>query len=223
MSVLDLVASLERFYGPLPAPPANPFRCFVWEAVGTKTTPVRRDTAYSALRRIPALTPDAMFRAPRAKLVAAVALAGPYQEQRISALLSGVAQFRRHPDLPSVIQGPVRDARRAIQPLPRLADASVARFLLFGGNHAVMPVDRDLARLAVRLGLGTGTGTLDAAAAMARVRHAIQRALPPDPAVFKRASLYLGHHAVQTCTDDPHCVVCPLNEQCPSARAVDDR
>lgn len=217
MPVLDLVASLERFYGPLPAPPADPFRCFVWEALGTQTTPVRRDMAYAALRRIPALTPDAMFRAPRAKVAGAVALAGPYQEQRISALLAGVAQFRRRPDLPSVIQGRLRDARRAIEALPRLADASVGRLLLFAGNHAVMPVDHDIVRLCVRLGRDSETDR--ATAAMARgVRQAIQRALPPDVDLFRRTSLYLSHHAVQTCTDDPHCIVCPLSEHCPSAK-----
>jgi endonuclease III len=215
--VLDLVASLERFYGPLAAPPFDPFRCFVWETLGTQATPMRRDMAYSALRRIPALTPDAMFRAPRARLAAAVALAGPYQEQRISALLAGVAQFRRRSDLASLIQGRLRDARRAIQALPRLADASVGRLLLFGGNHMVMPVDREMVRLCLRLGLDSGPERASAAVARG-VRRAIHRALPPDVDVFRRASLYLNHHAAQTCTDDPHCVVCPLNEQCPSAQ-----
>jgi len=216
--VLDLVASLERFYGPLPAPPGDPFRCFVWEALGTQTTAVRRDAAYSALQRIPALTPDAMFRAPRARLTAAIALAGPYQEQRLAALLGGVARFRRQPDLPSIVRGPLRGARRALQTLPRLADASVTRLLLFGGNHSVMPIDRDAVRLCVRLGSADGTGP--PAAVARRVRQAIQRALPADAAVFKRTALYLGHHAVQTCTDDPHCAVCPLREQCPSARTL---
>jgi endonuclease III len=210
------VSSLERFYGPLPVPPADPFRCFVWEALGMQTTAVRRDAAYSALQRIPALTPDAMFRAPRARLTAAIALAGPYQEQRLAALLGGVAQFRRQPGLASVIRGPLRGARRALQALPRLADASVTRVLLFGGNHLVMPIDRNLVRLCVRMGTTRGTGS---PVSVARgVRQAIQRALPADPAAFKRASLYLGHHSVQTCTDDPHCVVCPLREACPSAK-----
>jgi len=214
--VLDLVTALERFYGPLAAPPPDPFRCFVWEALGTQTTPGRREAAYSALRRIPALTPDSMFRAPRADLAAAIALAGPYQEQRISALLAGVGQFRRRPDLASVIQGTLRGATRALHMLPRLADASVTRILLFAGNHAVMPVDRDMVRLCVRLGIH---GETRSPAALARyVRQAIQPALPPDPAVFKHAALYLGHHAIQTCTDDPHCVVCPLKDLCPSGR-----
>ena len=215
MPVLDLVSSLERFYGLLPAPPGDPFRCFVWEALGTQTTAVRRDAAYSALQRIPALTPDAMFRAPRARLTTAIALAGPYQEQRLSALLGGVARFRREPRLASVIRGPLRGARRALQTLPRLADASATRMLLFGGNHPVMPIDRDTVRLCIRLGTADGTGSPTAVAR--RVRQAIQRALPADPAVFKRTSLYLGHHSVQTCTDDPHCIVCPLREECPSA------
>ena len=113
-----------------------------------------RDAAYSALQRIPALTPDAMFRAPRARLTTAIALAGPYQEQRLAALLGGVARFRREPRLASVIRGPLRGARRMLQTLPRLADGSATRLLLFGGNHPVMPIDRDTVRLCVRLGDG---------------------------------------------------------------------
>jgi len=214
--VLDVVSALERFYGPLAAPPGDPFRCFVWEALGTQTTPVRRDAAYSALQRIPALTPDGMFRAPRARLTTAIALAGPYQEQRLAALLGGVARFRREPGLASVIRGPLGGATRALQTLPRLSDASVTRLLLFGGNHPVMPVDRDTVRLCVRLGTADGTGSPTAVAR--RIRQEIQRALPADPSVFKRTALYLGHHSVQTCTEDPHCVVCPLRQQCPSAK-----
>ena len=68
MNTIDVLHRLERFYGPLPQPPDDPFALYVWEVLGIHTTASRRDAAMGALRRIPALTPDSMGRAPRAKL-----------------------------------------------------------------------------------------------------------------------------------------------------------
>jgi hypothetical protein len=75
-----LLAKLETFYGKLPAPPRDPFMIFVWQVLSFHATPGKRDAAFAALQRIRALTPDAMWRAPQARLEASVALAGPYAE-----------------------------------------------------------------------------------------------------------------------------------------------
>src|SRR6187399_861792 len=91
MSRLEsILAALERFYGALPAPPHDPFALFVWEVLSVHSTPKKRDAAFSALKRSRALTPDAMWRAPRKKLESSVTLAGPYVEQRLRALRTGL-------------------------------------------------------------------------------------------------------------------------------------
>lgn len=179
------------------------------------TTPGRRDSAYGALLRIPALTPDAMFRAPRGRLTAALAHAGPYQEQRLHALLLGVEQFRRHPKFGALVRGPLARARRWLARLPRLGESGVHRMLLFGGQHCVMPVDRDVARLASRL-TGADMWNRQAPPRLRPIRRMLESGLAKDQPTFRRAALYLRHHAVQTCADDPHCSVCPLGDRCPS-------
>ena len=78
-----IVGALQKFYGALPSPPRDPFTLFVWEVLSVHSTPRKRDAALAALRRIPALTPDAMWRAPQKKLEDSVKLAGPYTEQRL--------------------------------------------------------------------------------------------------------------------------------------------
>jgi len=88
--------------------------------------------------------------------------------------------------------------------------------LLFAGGHCVMPVDRDMARLWVRLE-GHERKAMDKLP-IGRVRRRIQHVLPADVHVFRRVADYLRHHALQTCTDEPHCTVCPLAARCPSAR-----
>ena len=104
MSRLEtLIDALQSFYGVLPPPPRDPFALFVWEVLSFHSTPRKRDAAFVTLKRIRALTPDAMWRAPQAKLEASVGLAGPYREQRLRALRTGVDLFRRSPNLPAVI------------------------------------------------------------------------------------------------------------------------
>ena len=109
--MIDILDRLERFYGPLPQPPSDPFALYVWEVLGVHTTAPRRDAAMGALRRLPALTPDSMGRAPRAKLEGAVALSGPYREERLRALAAGVEAFKRHRDLADQLRGDFASAR----------------------------------------------------------------------------------------------------------------
>src|SRR5688572_19480079 len=122
--MFELVDRLERFYGPLPQPPDDPFMLYVWEVLSVRTTAARRDSAMAALRRIPALTPDSMGKAPRAKLEQAVALAGPYREERLRALTSGVDVFKRNRDLPRKLRSDIDAAREALALLPHLTSIS---------------------------------------------------------------------------------------------------
>src|SRR5262245_299378 len=149
-----LIDALKKFYGPLPMLPRDPFTLFVWEVLSVHSTPRKRDAALAALKRIPALTPDSMWRAPQKKLEESVKLAGPYTENRLTALRTGVEIFRRTPSLPAVIRGPLAAARRAIKPLPQLGDVGAHRMLLFAADHALLPVDARVSRVGRRLGYG---------------------------------------------------------------------
>ena len=64
--------------------PPIPFQFFLWEILSRDALPARRDLAWQALRRIPALTPDAVSRAASKELLDAVALAGPHRDERSS-------------------------------------------------------------------------------------------------------------------------------------------
>jgi len=118
----DSVSRLRTFYGALPAPPSDPFTLFVWEVLSVHSVPRKRDAALGALKRIRALTPDAMWRAPKKKLEESVMLAGPYLEQRMRALRTGIDLFRRSPQIAAVIKGPAPAALKAramARPSPR--------------------------------------------------------------------------------------------------------
>jgi endonuclease III len=210
----EQLEALEPFYGPLVPPPRDPFTLFVWEVLSAHSTPFKRDASLAALKRIPALTPDAMWRAPKKKIEAAVTLAGPYLENRLDALRTGAEIFRRTPDLPKIIRGPLPAARRALKPLPQLGESGAHRMLLFAADHAILPVDARINRVGLRLGYGDPAG--DFRKTSRSVQAAMSAQLPPEAAAFRQAFVYLSHHGGATCTEaDPHCLVCPLLADCP--------
>ena len=212
-----LLASLRKFYGVLPVPPRDPFVLFVWEVLSVHSTPRKRDAALAALKRIRALTPDAMWRAPQKKLEESVALAGPYLEQRLRALRGGVDVFRRAPDLPTLIRGPLAAARRALKPLPQLGETGAHRMLLFAADHPILPIDARVNRVGVRLGYGEPMD--DFRKSSRAVQAAMTRELQPTAETFRHAFVYLSHHGAATCTEaDPHCTVCPLLDECPEGK-----
>ena len=164
----------------------------------------KRDAALAALKRIRALTPDAMWRAAHAKLEASVALAGPYAEQRLRALKTGVDLFRRSPALTAIIKGPLPAARRALKPFPQLGEAGAHRMLLFAADHPILPVDARVSRVGLRLGYGEPGD--DFRKTSRAVQSGLTRELPHAVDAFRRAFQYLSHHGAATCTEtDPHC------------------
>ncbi|MGH9349118.1 MAG: hypothetical protein ACRD26_17825 [Vicinamibacterales bacterium] len=214
--VLELVDRLRAFYGALPVAPSLPFAVYVWEVLSVGTTPAHRDAAFAALKRIPALTADAVARLPQAKLEAAVGLAGPMKDERVRALRAGADVFRRTPSLPADLAGTPRRALRAARRLPHLSRASALRVVLYSGGAPVLPLDEHAVRVAARLGYAAGTDeSLRPARVLSLVRQALTREAGREPAALSTLSQYLTHHGLSTCTDAaPHCTVCPLAHDC---------
>jgi len=180
--------------------------------------PYKRDAAMAALKRNRALTPDAMWKAAQKKLEDSVRLAGPYLEQRLATLRTGVDIFRRSPNLPKTIRGPLPAARRALKDLPRMGEGNAYRMLLFAGDHGVLPVDARVSRVACRLGYGEKQSTFSKTARS--VREAVAADLPESLNAYRRAYIYFDHHGAATCTEtDPHCHVCPLLNECPEGKS----
>ena len=206
-----VLTALAAFYGPLASPPADLFQFFVWEVVSARALPARRDIAWQALRRIPALTPDAMFRAPKDDLKAAIDGLGAFEE-RFDALRSGSGHFRRHRELPDVVAGSLARAARALRDVPHLTPSSQLRALFFAGGHAVPAVDDQVARVIGRLrGVTAPAGPRRRRLA----RRALATAFGRDRDRLGQALVLLGHHAGHACVEHaPHCAVCPLRSGC---------
>jgi endonuclease III len=211
--VLDLVSRLRAFYGVLPAPPSQPFGLYIWEVLSIGTSPARRDAAFAALKRIPALTPDAIAHVPQAKLEAAVGHAGSMKDERIRALRAGADTFRRNPAMVEELAGGLRRALRAARRIPHLGRASALRLVLFSGGTPVLPLDEHAFRVARRLGYGEDHDS--GVRALRATRQAVVVQSGRDLETLRLLSQYFTHHGLATCTQAaPHCAVCPLAPDC---------
>jgi adenine-specific DNA glycosylase len=202
-----VLTALAAFYGPLAPPPRDMFAFFVWEIVSARALPARR---------IPALTPDAMFRAPKDDLKAALEGLGGFEE-RLDALRAGSGHFRRHRDLSEIVAGPLLRATRALRDVPHLTPSAQVRALFFAGGHALPAVDDQTARVVARLaGVTAPAGPRRRRAA----RQHLQSAFGRDRDRLAQALVLLGHHAGHACVEHaPHCTVCPLKAGCQWAAA----
>jgi len=207
----EALDALTAFYGPLAPPPRDLFGFVVWEILSARTLPSRRDIAWTALKRLPALTPDAMFRASKADLQAALAML-PARDGRIDDLRAASGHLRRHRDLDQVVAGPLRRAVRALADVPALEAPARVRALLFAGGHAVAPVDPGILRVVARLhGLHH-----DRPAARRRLsRSWLAADCRGQIDLLRQAAVVLAHHAAHACAEAvPHCGVCPIAPGC---------
>jgi endonuclease III len=227
----SIVPALREFYGPVHRAPANLFPFIVWEVLSEHAAPGRRDLAWTALRKIPALTPDAMFLAPVKELGEAVALSGAPREDALARLRAIVDTFKRQRDVlddGALQRQSVLQAARALRVLTQVDTAVQRRALLYVTDHPVVPADDDLGRLVLRL---TTAVDLSATArplpsrARARLRRRARQwltpGMPADRDACRDAFTYLRHHARQTCLAvGPHCAVCPLLGRCATGAAA---
>lgn len=225
--------ALGEFYGVLHRPPSTLFQFFVWEILSERAVPARRDLAWAALRRIPALTPDSLFRAPSRELGEAVALTGQPREETIDRLKATAEAFRRHREALALDEHrdlSLRTAWRRLAVLVHIDPRVRRRALLFALHAAVLPVDEEVSRVVQRLTQRVeaspstraslqATGSMSARAA---ARRWLSAQLPRDLEPYQHAVLYLRHHAQHTCLAvGPHCHVCPLGTVCETGRVGD--
>ncbi len=212
----DLVVTLGAFYGPLAPPPRDLFGFVAWEILSARTQPARRDLAWTALKRLPALTPDAVFRAAKADLQQALAML-PGRDERIDDLRAASGHLRRHRDLEVRVAGPLRGAVRALADLPGLTPPARVRALLFAGSQAVAPADDGIVRVVARL---HGLAHARPRGLRRRARRTLTLECGGDLELLRQATVVLAHHAAHACADTaPHCGVCPLAAACRHAVA----
>lgn len=211
----EALGALAVFYGPLPAPPRDLFSFFVWDVISARTVASRRDRVWQQLRLLPALTPDAMFRAPKDELKTVLDGLGGNVEERLDHLREGSGHFRRHRELAGRVTRSLPSAARVLRGIPHLSPAAKVTGLVIAGRHAAPAIDAGIVRVLARV---HGLGRPGPPAVRRAARQRLREACGPDLERLTRALVILGHHAGHACAEQaPHCTVCPLRGSCAHA------
>lgn len=214
-----MIAALRQFYGLQPTPPADLFQFLVWEILSEHALPARRDLAWQALRRIPALTPDAVFRTPQKDLLEVVGTAGPHRDEKVERIRAVVGEFRRHRErlhAEALAGAPLITVGRVLRRLDSVPPAMRDRAILFAVGRPVLPIDDEVHRVVSRL-RGEPHNRR-----RSRTRRWLKQHVPSDISAYREAIVYLRHHALHTCVKvGPHCTVCPLRLECGSVQGGD--
>ena len=112
---------------------------------------------------------------------------GRVKADRIGAIARLIKQqWRREQRLANFLHtAPLAEAQRALLELPGVGQKTAAVVLLFRFNRPMFPVDTNILRVARELGWVRRKADAE------DVRAFVERILPPDPRIYKKAHAYL--------------------------------
>jgi endonuclease III len=210
--VLD---ALEKLHGAVRVPrAADAYDLVVRVQCGYPASEIACERGYAALASTVGTSPEALLRAPKAKLVAALRAGGIVPELRAARLKEiAKAAVKLGGDLGAMLRQPLAAARRALKKLPTIGDPGADRILLLTRTAPIAAVPSNATQVPLRLGFGEEGGNY--AAGYRSAQTALDAALPATFDARIRAHALLKQHGEQICKRSrPLCERCPVTSEC---------
>lgn len=214
----QIVAKLERRFGPAKPPVRDPFSFVLFEQVAYLASDERRLAAFGALEQRVGLTPLQLLAAPAAVLVEVCALGGMHAPERAERIRRSAALVLEacQGDLTQLARMPLAAARKLARSFDSFGTANAESLLLFAGV-AVPALDSNGVRVLARAWFG-GEGARYALDHR-RTCDAIASDTSPAHALLLRGYLALRRHGRTICRrKEPDCAACPLRDGCAYAK-----
>ena len=218
--VLD---ALRALYGPPPDPLSDPFELILWENVAYLADDAKRADAFALLRRETGLVPARILAAPKSLLVE-VARRGILAVDRAERLRDIAAIFldRFGGNLQAALDGPPRDAAKALRRFPSIGEPGAEKILLFARRVPHLALESNGLRTLLRLGYGTESKSYSASYRSAQSAAAAE--VPEDFDLRIEAHQLLRRHGQELCRRTaPICDRCPVTAVCGFYRRVTGR
>jgi len=185
----------------------SPFESLVKAVLSQNTLSGNADEAYNRLRETVGVDPHMIVKAPDDVLVEAIRSAGLYNTKKDTLReISRVALENYGGDFSRLFDLPFNEARDRLMDIHGVG-AKTADMALLWSSHRVIPVDRHIKRVTIRLGL------VDDKASYETIRHIWQDAATPDR--FKELHLALLKFGREVCTArNPKHDGCILHDMC---------
>ena len=172
------------------------------------------DKGFAALKATVGVSPQAIARATKPKLVAAMRKGGIVPELRAGRLREiAETTIELGGDLRGLLMQPLAVARRQLKKFPTIGDPGADKILLFTRTAPIAAVPSNATQVPLRLGFGDDGGSY--AAGYRTARAALDDALPETFEARIRAYTLLKQHGQQVCKRArPACDQCPVTAEC---------
>ena len=208
--VEEIVSRVLNRYGVIHPPRiGDPFKGLIRTILSQNTSRANTQTAYRRLESLIGVEPRRLAEASIEEIAEAIRPAGMHRQR--AGVIKRVAELvlRRYGgDLKPLLDRPYEEARRLLMELPGVGRKTADVVLLFEGGFRVLPIDRHIHRIAVRLGLVPRGADYD------EVRRTLEAAASPER--YLDLHLALIRFGREICrARRPRCDACFLSDLCP--------
>ena len=206
--MLDIIQRLERrFPGPHSIFVNQPFPLLIATILSQNTSDVNSRRAFHNLEAQYAITPDVLASLSPKDIQPYIKIAGLYRirSQRIIDV-SKILLERFQGDVWNILHLPVKIAREQLLEIPGVGPKTADILLAFVTHQPTMPVDTNIFRVALRIGIVNGRN-------YQRTQRALEELIPNNK--MQTMHLLLIQHGRAICKPrTPLCQQCPIDEFC---------
>jgi endonuclease III len=200
---------------PEPPPAHGPFELVMWENACYLLPDDRRAMVFRLLRDRVGMSAATIAAASDEALLPLAKLGGMRPEVRVfrwrEIARITLAQFGGNLD--QILEGSVKDAKKALKGFPNIGDPGADKILMFSGMAVGLPLESNGLRVLVRVGYGREQK--DYGRMYRSAQEALEGEIPRSPDACARAFVLLREHGKEICkTNEPQCFRCPVLDLC---------
>jgi endonuclease-3 len=211
-----LISRLAKEYGEPELPPAHgPFELVMWENACYLLPDDRRAMVFQLLREQVGMSAAAIAAASDEALLPLAKLGGMRPEVRVFRWreIARITLTQFGGNLDRILEGSVKDAKKALKGFPNIGDPGADRILMFCGMGVGLPLESNGLRVLVRVGYGREQK--DYGRMYRSAQEALAGEVPRSAEDCTRAFTLLREHGKEICkTNEPQCFRCPVLDLC---------
>jgi endonuclease-3 len=211
-----LISRLAKEYGePKPPPAHGPFELVMWENACYLLPDERRVMVFQLLCEQVGMSAAAIAAASDKVLLPLARLGGMRPEVRVFRWreIARITLTQFGGSLDQILEGSVRDAKKALKGFPNIGDPGADKILMFCGMGVGLPLESNGLRVLVRVGYGREQK--DYGRMYRSAQEALAGEIPRSAEGCARAFVLLREHGKEICkTNEPACFRCPVLDLC---------
>ena len=188
----------------------DPFETLIVTIISQNTADINTERAFGNLKGRFEISPLGLAYVGLGEIEECLHIGGLYRSKaKVIQNVSKIVLKKFGGDLKSILNLPLKEARKTFMSMPGIGPKTADVVLLFAAGKSTLPVDTHVNRVSKRMGLAPANGDYEV------VRQSLQSLFEPKD--FLSVHLLLIALGRKVCkAQKPLCCICPVKAYCPS-------